>query len=177
MSNLTQFDVQSARRIARVVQAVEQEPQRARALGFEPVFDGKPSRALLCKTAAAWDKNTVATLNVWQSGTPPNETQTSGRTVQAVNKMHWVAAGLFVLVKRAGNGAWYLIESEMPPVLSGTFSGSWSKTATKSVSVSVGSVSFSVTANNRFVNITGTTTRNCAVAYDGSGFQLIAAEC
>ena len=173
---LTQFEIGSAQRIARVVRQVEQEPRRAKPLGFDPVIQER-SRALLCKTSAAWDKNTTATLNVWQGGTPPSETQTSGRTIEAVNKTHWVAAELFVLVSRAGNGRWYLAESEMPPVISGTFTGAWAKNTTKAVSVAVGSVSFSVTATNRFVAITGTTTRNCAVAYDGSKFQLIAAEC
>lgn len=38
MADLTQFDLGSAVRIARVVRAVEQEPRRARPLTFGPLF-------------------------------------------------------------------------------------------------------------------------------------------
>jgi len=46
MADLTQFDVRSARRIARVVQAVELEPRRARPLTFAPVFDQRQKKVI-----------------------------------------------------------------------------------------------------------------------------------
>lgn len=66
----------------------------------------------LCKTSAAFNKGTTATLNVWEDGTPASETQTSGETLQVVNKFANVAADRWVLVAKASNGAWYLAEYE-----------------------------------------------------------------
>lgn len=70
---------------------------------------GDPVR--LCKTSAVWNRDTIATLNVWEAGTPPGETQSTGQTVDAVNKMHKVASGTWVIVARAVNGTWYLVEA------------------------------------------------------------------
>jgi hypothetical protein len=73
--------------------------------------DGDPVR--LGKTTAAWAKGTTATINVWESGTPPNETQTTGQTLEnCVNKFANVATGKWVIVARGGNGYWYLIAAE-----------------------------------------------------------------
>jgi hypothetical protein len=73
--------------------------------------DGDPVR--LGKTTAAWNKGTLATINVWESGTPPNETQTTGQTLEnCVNKFANVATGKWVIVARGGNGYWYLIAAE-----------------------------------------------------------------
>lgn len=67
----------------------------------------------LCKTAAAFNKGTVATLNVWESGTPPNETQTAGQTVpDVINKYANIASGKWVSVALHGNGRWYVIAAE-----------------------------------------------------------------
>ena len=67
----------------------------------------------LCKTSAAFTKGTTATLNVWESGTPPNETQTSGATVpNVVNKYANIATGKFVSVALHGNGRYYVIAAE-----------------------------------------------------------------
>lgn len=71
--------------------------------------DGDPVR--LCKTTAVWNRDTIATLNVWEAGAPPGETQSTGQTVEAVNKMHKVASGTWVIVARAANGTWYLAEA------------------------------------------------------------------
>lgn len=71
--------------------------------------DGDPVR--LCKTTAVWDRDTIATLNVWEDGTPPGESQSTGQTLDAVNKMHKVASGTFVIVARCVNGSWYLVEA------------------------------------------------------------------
>jgi hypothetical protein len=73
--------------------------------------DGDPVR--LGKTAAAWNKGTLATINVWESGTPPNETQTTGQTLaNCVNKFATVAGGKWVMLARGANGYWYLISAE-----------------------------------------------------------------
>jgi hypothetical protein len=72
---------------------------------------GDPVR--LGKTTATWTKGTTATINVWESGTPPSETQTTGVTITGcVNKFATVASGKWVIVARGGNGFWYLIAAE-----------------------------------------------------------------
>ena len=63
----------------------------------------------LCKTTDEWGIDEIATLDVWHDGTPPTE-QSSGETVQAVNKVAPVGTDTFVLVGKAGNGSWYLVE-------------------------------------------------------------------
>lgn len=72
-----------------------------------------PVAIRLCKTNAAFNKGTVATLNVWEDGTPPNETQTAGATIEnVVNKFADIAANKWAIVSRAPNGYWYLIAAE-----------------------------------------------------------------
>ena len=67
----------------------------------------------LCKTTAAFNKGSTATLNVWESGTPPSETQTSGVTVEdVINKYANIATGKFVSVALHGNGRWYVVAAE-----------------------------------------------------------------
>lgn len=67
----------------------------------------------LCKTSSAFDKGTIATLNVWEDGTPPSETQTSGATVEnVINKYADISSGKFVSVALHGNGRWYVIAAE-----------------------------------------------------------------
>ena len=67
----------------------------------------------LCKTTATFNKGTLMTLNIWESGTPPNETQTSGSTVpDVVNKYANIASGKWVSVGRHGNGRFYVVSAE-----------------------------------------------------------------
>lgn len=72
-------------------------------------------------------------------------------------------------------GQWSLVEAETYYVRRGTFSGEWSKSTTKTVTLTNGG---SVTANNLFgdVGVSGET-KNCAVAYEDGTWFLIAAEC
>ena len=72
-----------------------------------------PGSVRLCKTSSAFNKGTVATLNVWESGTPPSETQTSGATVpDVINKYANIATNKFVSVALHGNGRYYVIAAE-----------------------------------------------------------------
>lgn len=104
----------AARRVGRAVSAYERgnrdiHPPRIRTAGD----DGDPVR--LCKTSADWAKGSLATLNVWESGTPPSETQTTGETIgDVVNKSRDVKSGSFVLIAKAANGSWYLVEAGNP---------------------------------------------------------------
>jgi hypothetical protein len=74
--------------------------------GGDAVRLGKPA-------GGNWVKGTTATINIWESGTPPSETQTTGVSISGcVNKFATVASGKWVMIARAGNGSWYLIAAE-----------------------------------------------------------------
>lgn len=62
----------------------------------------------------------------------------------------------------------------------GTFTGAWSKDASKTVTFrTTTSTPNTVTAINIFIDITTSVsaTKNCAIAKDGTAWYLIAAEC
>ena len=72
-----------------------------------------PQTARLCKTSSAFNKGTIATLDVWESGTPPSETQTTGVTIpDVINKYANIATNKFVSVALHGNGRYYVIAAE-----------------------------------------------------------------
>jgi len=71
---------------------------------------GDPVR--LGKTTATWTKGTLATIDLYEEGTPPSETTSSETLEDCVNKFADVATGKWVIVAMAGNGSWYLIAAE-----------------------------------------------------------------
>jgi hypothetical protein len=65
------------------------------------------------KTKETWEKDTVATIDLWESGTPPDETHEEGATLDnCVNHFAKVPAERWVIVSQAANGYWYLVEFE-----------------------------------------------------------------
>jgi hypothetical protein len=113
MTRPVTFNEDGARRIIAATKVVEggnrnMPPVRFRDQGGD---DGDPVR--LGKTSSAWNKGTTATINIWESGTPPSETQTTGVSISGcVNKFANVATGKWVMLAKAGNGSWYLIAAE-----------------------------------------------------------------
>lgn len=86
---------------------------RFQTLG-QPTGGGDGALSRLCKTTTAFLKGTVATLDVWEDGDPPNETQTEGQTVaDVVNKYADIPACTFVSVAKHGNGRWYVVSAEV----------------------------------------------------------------
>lgn len=172
MADLTQFEIGSAQRIARVVRAVEQEPRRAKPLGFGAIPDSGNKRVFrVCTFTGSWSIGSAKTVTFKYQTTTPN-------TVSATNlTMHLPDIGLSppfdCEIARDGT-AWFLVSAVEHNVKRGTFSAPWSKNATKTVSLVDGG---SVTATNRHANITGTGTKNCTVGRDGMNWELIAAEC
>ncbi len=71
---------------------------------------GKPLR--LAKTTAAWEKNTLARIQLYETGTPPNEDSASEFLDDCVNKIERIDSGKWVLVAKATNGYWYLVWGE-----------------------------------------------------------------
>lgn len=62
--------------------------------------------------SSAWAKHTTATVEVWENGTPPNETSSSQAIENVVN--HWgdVPANKWVGIQLAANGYYYLVVAE-----------------------------------------------------------------
>jgi hypothetical protein len=112
MTKPVAFSEDGARRVIAATKAHEAGNRDMPGIRFRDVGDdGDPVR--LGKTTAAWTKGTTATINVWESGTPPNETQTTGVTLTGcVNKFANVAAGKWVIVARGVSGSYYLIAAE-----------------------------------------------------------------
>ena len=82
------------------------------------------------------------------------------------------ASGAHVLWKDSN---WALIRMQAG-VIRGTFSGSWTKGSTATVTDAVVSGA-TYTAKNYFASLTGSGTKACAIAYAGVEWILIAAEC
>lgn len=105
----------AVKRIARAVNAYERgdrdiPPRKFRSYGGGD--SGEPVR--LGKTTAAWNKGTLATIDLYPAGTPGSESQGATATTleDCVNKFSNVGADKWVIVAIAGNDAWYLIAAE-----------------------------------------------------------------
>jgi hypothetical protein len=108
MADLTQFDLPSAVRIARVVRAVEQEPRRARPLTFAPVFEQRKDKPFrVCTYSGDWPVGSSKTVTFKYQTTTPN-------TVSATN--------LFLPLPENGTRdcavakdgtAWFLVQAQM----------------------------------------------------------------
>jgi hypothetical protein len=118
-----------------------------------------------------------ATTTAWCVAVEPIESGTIGKVavggvVQLKAADLGKAAGAHVLWKDSN---WALIRMQAG-VIRGTFTGSWAKGATATVTDGVLS-SVTYTATNYFASLTGTGTKSCAIAYASGEWILIAAEC
>jgi hypothetical protein len=79
-----------------------------------------------------------------------------------------------------GTGKWALVRlaaGGAQGIKRGTFSAPWTKGSTKTVSDAVNSGTTYDNVQNYFASLTGSGTKACAIAYVGSEWILIAAEC
>jgi predicted RecA/RadA family phage recombinase len=83
------------------------------------------------------------------------------------------AAGAEVLWK---DSSWALIRLQSG-VVRGTFTAPWNKGVTKTVTDAVSSGTTYADVKNYFANVSGSGSKNCAIAYVGTEWILIAAEC
>lgn len=117
------FTDSAARRISRAVVAFESGDRNGAGMQFGVVAQGAGGDGggvvRLCKTTAAWAKSSVAILDVWESGTTPNETISAGKTVVATNHQYPVAACVWVEVAKAKNGVYYMVDAGTPDPVSG----------------------------------------------------------
>lgn len=104
----TVFEPSTARRIVRAVQTVE---GGGKSPGPPYVTrGGDDSDAVLCKTTAAWAKNSSATLQIW-AGAPGSEANT-GCTLTAYNRYAAIATGKFCTVMLHRHGYYYVVAAE-----------------------------------------------------------------
>lgn len=106
------FTRPAAQRIARVVRTVESGDRGQQGLRFEHPTLRVPASMRLGKTTASWTKGTLASVTLYGSGTPPNETPSSTTLANCVNKFATVASDKWVMLGKASNGRWYLIAAE-----------------------------------------------------------------
>jgi hypothetical protein len=105
-------------RIINVVKRVDGMPYQAGLsripTRFEDEGGGGGSRIRIGKTTATWAKNTLATITLYESGTPPNETTGSPtQTLEGcVNKWGDVQANKWVGLQRGATGPYYLVVAE-----------------------------------------------------------------
>jgi len=105
---------ESARRIQRVVQRIEGGDRNIPPLPIRTAFDegGGELRVGKYTGPSTWAKHTTATIEIWESGTPPNETSSSQTIENVVN--HWadVPANKWVGIQLGANGHYYLVVAE-----------------------------------------------------------------
>lgn len=109
------FSPEAVTRISRVVRTVERSGADQGGVWWRrPTGDDGGDPVRLGKTKAAWTKGTLATIDLYEKGTPPNETKASEdyELKECVNKFADVEADKWVIVARAMNGSWYLISAE-----------------------------------------------------------------
>lgn len=107
MSDLTQFDFDSAVRISRVVRAVEDSPFRSKPLEFDGLPpNGRVPRLRLGRTSAYWPKDTVASIELYSGVTP------LGVFLDVMNLLRDVEADRWVLVDNAKQTGWVLVAPE-----------------------------------------------------------------
>lgn len=101
MADLTQFEIGSARRIARVVRQVEQEPRRARPLTFSPADENRKQKPFrVCTFTGGWSIGSLKTVTF--------KGQTS--TVSVSNLFWPIPSGASGDCSIAKDGtAWYLL--------------------------------------------------------------------
>lgn len=74
--------------------------------------DGEGLRIGKYTGSSTWAKHTTATIDIWENGTPPNETSSSQTIENVVN--HWAAvpSGKWVGIQLGANGHYYLVVAE-----------------------------------------------------------------
>lgn len=163
----TQFTRESAERIARVVRAAELSYPQARPLEFARVASDRiPKQVRAATFTGPWF--TGSTKNVTLENQP-----TATVSVQNLTITLPFTGTQACIVGRDGT-SWYLVSALDEQVKRGTFSAPWTKATNKTVSLLNGQ---QVTAANDYVTISGSGTKKCSVARDGTAWHLIAAEC
>ena len=109
----TLISVESARRIQRAVQKINGGDRNVPAPPIPTAFeDGDPVR--ICRTISAWNRGTTATLYLWEVGSITEPEPNGQETLTAVNLSYNVAGNSYVIVAKAANGQWYMVDASIP---------------------------------------------------------------
>ncbi len=176
MSDLTQFDRQSANRIARVVRAVEGEPQQAKPLTFDRVDTPRERKQFRVVTITSdWNKDETKTVTFYNQTATPN-------TVSATNLLFDVAgpdtsgpSTTKTCVIGKDGTAWYFVNADDSGEIFriATYSGAWSINSSKTVAFDSGGTAV---AQNLFCSLPlRNTPVKCAVAKEGDDWHLVEA--
>jgi len=122
---------------------------------------------------------TSATTTAWCVAVEPIAANSVGRVavggvVQLKAADLSKATGSEVLWKDSN---WALIRISSGGVKRGTFTAPWNKGTTKTVTDAITTSLTYTGVNNYFANVTGSVSKACAIAYVGTEWILIAAEC
>lgn len=104
----------SMERIGRAVAAYERGDRNRKPQAMPRAWGDGGDPIRIGKTTSAWNKGTLATITLYEQGTPPNETANSPpETIEdCVNKWADVQANKWVAVALAQNGSYYLVVAE-----------------------------------------------------------------
>lgn len=162
-----QFTRESAERIANVVRAAETAPPPASPLRFDALLqDRVPKQVRAATFSGSWPigSSKVVTFANQPAGTASVLNLTIALPFTATQNC---------IVGRDGP-SWYLVSALDEQVKRGTFSAPWTKATSKTVTLATGQ---QVTAVNDYATLSGSGTKKCSVARDGTAWHLIAAEC
>lgn len=113
MDRKVAFTESTAKRVGAATLAYERSGRDMPGIRFRMVSGDEGGVLRLCKTACPFPKNSVQTLDVWEEGTPPNETISTGQTIEnVVNKYADIEEGKFVSIAPHGNGRWYVVAAD-----------------------------------------------------------------
>ena len=106
--------VESWRRVQRAINRFDNNARNIKPPPLRTAFDDGGDPIRIGKTTAAWTKGTLATITLYEKGTPPNETAASPAVTleDCVNKFGDVQSGKWVALAKAANDSWYLIAAE-----------------------------------------------------------------
>lgn len=164
----TQFTRESAERIARVVRRAETTPTGGVPLSFGRLANDQriPKQIRAATFTGSWF---VGTSKVVTFANQPTATA----SVQNLTIVLPFTATQNCIVGKEGS-SWYLVSALDQQVKRGTFAAPWTKDTNKTVLLATGQ---QVTAINDYATLSGTGTKKCSVARDGTAWHLIAAEC
>jgi len=112
MTKPVAFAEDGARRVIAATKAYEGSGRNMPPIRFRQINDESGGATKVGKTVDPWLKNTVATIDLWEAGTPPEEESSDATLADCVNKFEDVPADRWVVVCQATNGYWYLVERE-----------------------------------------------------------------
>jgi len=114
MAKGVKFGEGSARRIIAATRAYERGNRDQSPVKFRTVGDDSGESGLLGKTDGDWDKDTLAAITIYDSGTAGNEQPSDPPRVisQCVNKFADIDADSWVWLALNPNGFWYVTAAE-----------------------------------------------------------------